>query len=534
MVARLRAVHRWAVTGTPIKSGVPDLHPLFSFLGMHPLSDKALWRSAVEVGQRPQSPLPPLQPQLCADWPGNPCPPRDSVPCAQRPILSGVGAPAEHLRSLFRTHAWRNTKESVADQLALPRLVRCGPCHLSAGLRYRSASHPTKPVCPSRQAVVRHPVELSGVERSFYEQQARESGRHVLAELDRFAAEHERGAPRGGAWRELDPDTVLPDRVAMRVRRSTAGQGLGSPPPPSARPWRPCFLTQAGTVPTPQLKPLMQTLRLACCHPQLALQRRSGSAKTSSRVLEIQECLRRMIRDAKVACEEHLRSCTFARNAQAGILMLLARYGDAADCYRGTLRLADEHARLDRLALLHTCHNAAEALEKAGRPSPEAGADAAGEGQGKQASGRQLRASPHEVAERCWEPEALRGYTALLRREVLFQAAARVDAAAVETRRAMAAFRERGKVAGLMSRAYFLPHGGGGLWQGHSAPPFLLLPRHPAPVQPRGGRGRWRWSRRSRRAHSWTNTAAWWRNTTAERGRARTQLPRRCWPRWTP
>lgn len=199
-----------------------------------------------------------------------------------------------------------------------------------------------------------------------------------------------------------------------------------------------------------QLKLVMQTLRLACCHPQLALQRRSGSAKTSSRVLEIQECLRRLIRDAKVACEEHLRTCAFARNAQAGILMLLARYSDAADCYRGTLRLSDEHARLDRFALLHACHNAAEALDKAGRSPGQAEAGASGE----RASGRQLRPSAKEVAEQHWEPAALREYTGLLRREVLFQAAARVDAAAAETRRAMTAFRERAAVAGLMNRAW--------------------------------------------------------------------------------
>lgn len=65
---------------------------------------------------------------------------------------------------------------------------------------------------------MRHRVELSGVERSFYEQQARESGRHVLAELDRFAAEQHKGGPHSAGWRQLDPETALPDRVAMRVR----------------------------------------------------------------------------------------------------------------------------------------------------------------------------------------------------------------------------------------------------------------------------------------------------------------------------
>lgn len=45
MARLVPAVHRWAVTGTPVSRGLEDLQGLFAFLGgPSPLTDAAWWR----------------------------------------------------------------------------------------------------------------------------------------------------------------------------------------------------------------------------------------------------------------------------------------------------------------------------------------------------------------------------------------------------------------------------------------------------------------------------------------------------------
>ena len=44
---RLRGVHRWCVTGTPVSRGPDDIHGLLCFLQAPPLDDAAIWRAAV-------------------------------------------------------------------------------------------------------------------------------------------------------------------------------------------------------------------------------------------------------------------------------------------------------------------------------------------------------------------------------------------------------------------------------------------------------------------------------------------------------
>ena len=50
MAARLDAVHRWAITGTPLSRGLEDLFGLFFFLHAAPLDQRAWW---TRVCQRP-------------------------------------------------------------------------------------------------------------------------------------------------------------------------------------------------------------------------------------------------------------------------------------------------------------------------------------------------------------------------------------------------------------------------------------------------------------------------------------------------
>ncbi len=48
MAARLDAVHRWAVTGTPLSRGLEDLFGLFFFLRAAPLDQRAWWLRACQ------------------------------------------------------------------------------------------------------------------------------------------------------------------------------------------------------------------------------------------------------------------------------------------------------------------------------------------------------------------------------------------------------------------------------------------------------------------------------------------------------
>ena len=85
MAGRLRGVHRWAVTGTPISRGAEDLYGLLVFLRAAPLADPFVWARCV------------------------------AQPLALYPH-STTAALAEALRPLF----WRNSKADVAAELGLP------------------------------------------------------------------------------------------------------------------------------------------------------------------------------------------------------------------------------------------------------------------------------------------------------------------------------------------------------------------------------------------------------------------------------
>lgn len=90
MVRKLEAVHRWAISGTPVSQGVEDLYGLFAFLRAAPFDNKFWWQR-----------------------------------CIQRPIEEDHSREAwNNLLALLRPSQggllWRNSKSDVAEELGLP------------------------------------------------------------------------------------------------------------------------------------------------------------------------------------------------------------------------------------------------------------------------------------------------------------------------------------------------------------------------------------------------------------------------------
>lgn len=84
MAKRLNAVHRWAITGTPISKNVTDIYALINYLEMEPYSEKRCWDYLL-----------------------------------YKPYLDGNFEPMFHFLS---TIMWRTCKIDVLDQISIPNL----------------------------------------------------------------------------------------------------------------------------------------------------------------------------------------------------------------------------------------------------------------------------------------------------------------------------------------------------------------------------------------------------------------------------
>ncbi|CAG9838516.1 unnamed protein product [Diabrotica balteata] len=83
MARKIEAVHRWAVTGTPISKNISDLHGLIDYLQISPYNDLTTWQKIL------------YQPYLV----GN-----------EEPLLN-----------FLSTILWRTSKKDVADQVGIPK-----------------------------------------------------------------------------------------------------------------------------------------------------------------------------------------------------------------------------------------------------------------------------------------------------------------------------------------------------------------------------------------------------------------------------
>ena len=102
MCLRLPAVHRWGVSGTAISKGLDDLYGLLLFLQLQPYCDRAYWRH-----------------------------------CLALPYQRGDARAREKLHRIVARVMWRNSKQSVSQQLALPGLTsRTHRLHFTPVERY--------------------------------------------------------------------------------------------------------------------------------------------------------------------------------------------------------------------------------------------------------------------------------------------------------------------------------------------------------------------------------------------------------------
>lgn len=120
MVRRLPAVHRWAVTGTPISRGLGDIFGLLTFLCVPPFERDAHWWSRL----------------------------------IEHPYSYGDANAKRYLHKLLKGLMWRNSREGVRDQLGIP---------------------------PQGEIVTW--LESNAVERHFYKTQFRECHRTASATL---------------------------------------------------------------------------------------------------------------------------------------------------------------------------------------------------------------------------------------------------------------------------------------------------------------------------------------------------------------
>jgi hypothetical protein len=86
-VNQLHAIHRWAVSGTPLHRGLEDLYGALLFLRLEPYNSKLWWKK-----------------------------------CMQHPYEHNNYYAVQRMHALISRIMWRNSKQSVASQLNLPTL----------------------------------------------------------------------------------------------------------------------------------------------------------------------------------------------------------------------------------------------------------------------------------------------------------------------------------------------------------------------------------------------------------------------------
>ncbi|KAK9844148.1 hypothetical protein WJX81_006007 [Elliptochloris bilobata] len=176
MAARLDAVHRWAVTGTPLSRGLEDLFGLFFFLRAAPLDQRAWW---LRVCQRPFE---------------------DGCPAGRARLMAALRPGGGGLM-------WRTAKADVAAELGLP---------------------------PQHARLAR--LALSAIERHFYTRQHQACAASARAMLPaRLLAAAAAGGPTGAppapesAQRRLTPreekQLLLP---LLRLRQACCHPQVGA------------------------------------------------------------------------------------------------------------------------------------------------------------------------------------------------------------------------------------------------------------------------------------------------------------------
>ena len=349
MARMVPAVHRWAVTGTPVSRGLEDLQGLFAFLGgPSPFADAGWWRRLV-----------------------------------QEPYEAHHHSAREFLHDSLRRLMWRNSRADVADELALPPQGQTVTWVRPSGIEAHWYQQQRK-VC---EGLARDALRRIKDPRAFKKEREEERRKERMRREGASAAWNGRGRRLGRG--ELDELADLIDDgedEAFEVAEEEEEEivDLTANDDDEDR-----YLTAEES--RKVLQPLLR-LRQACNHPQAgthgvrSLAKGNGSGGGvigaggihSGVIMTMPQIHAVLIDRQRTEAEEAQRLVAFTLNASAGVAMCRGDYPAAVGHYREVLRLELAGAedglslRLDSLQRLHALHNLRAALEAAGPDAPVA------------------------------------------------------------------------------------------------------------------------------------------------------------------
>ena len=342
MARMVPAVHRWAVTGTPVSRGLEDLQGLFAFLGgPSPFADAGWWRRTV-----------------------------------QEPYSAHVHSARQFLHSHLKRLMWRNSRADVADELRLPPQGQTVTWLRPSGIEAHWYSQQRK-VC---EGMVRDALRRIK-DPSAFRKEREEERREARARREGAAAWNGRGRRLGGG--ELDGLADLiddgEDEASEEETEEAAVDLTKNDDDEGDR-----YLTAEES--RKVLHPLLR-LRQACNHPQAGTHGVRGLAKGTTGVIgaggihsgvimTMPQIHAVLIDRQRTEAEENQRLVAFTLNASAGVAMCRGDHVAAVGHYREVLRLEVAgtedglNLRLDSLQRLHALRNLRVALDCAGPDAP--------------------------------------------------------------------------------------------------------------------------------------------------------------------
>lgn len=345
MARMVPAVHRWAVTGTPVSRGLEDLQGLFAFLGgPSPFADAGWWRRTV-----------------------------------QTPYEAHHHSAREFLHGSLRRLMWRNARADVADELALPPQGQTVTLLRPSGIEAHWYRQQRK-VC---EGLARDALRRIKDPRAFKKEREEERRKERMRREGASAAWNGRGHRLGRG--ELDELADLIDDGEDEAFEEVEEEEIVDLTANDDDEDRYLTAEESRKV----LQPLLR-LRQACNHPQAGTHGVRSLAKGngggvigaggihSGVIMTMPQIHAVLIDRQRTEAEEAQRLVAFTLNASAGVAMCRGDYPAAVGHYREVLRLelagAEDglNLRLDSLQRLHALHNLRAALEAAGPDAPVA------------------------------------------------------------------------------------------------------------------------------------------------------------------
>ncbi|GBG28199.1 E3 ubiquitin-protein ligase SHPRH [Hondaea fermentalgiana] len=281
MAKNLQARFRWCVTGTPVgKHGLDDLFGLLLFLRVPVLSDPAWWNAAVV-----------------------------------QPLAGKRRGAFRRLATAFQGILWRNTKETVQEELRLPSLTE----HI-------------------------HRLEFTAIEAHFYRNQ------HVA--VANLASEGSRGARANGApapsagkqQKKSTLETAMPH--LLRLRQACCHPQIGS-----------FGLRDGGHAGRGRRK---RARRIGAGQDaSIGAAAHVERGRSADAPMTMEEIYKQLVNKAKLECEESQRLLLMNTNATAGLRLLKNEPSKAREIYQRALALMNKHekegvCKTDSLQRLHT------------------------------------------------------------------------------------------------------------------------------------------------------------------------------------